>query len=66
MGKIYLTDANTKKIGEYIGTKDAFIIRQFSHLFKPGEHHDFGILLCYYTDKYDVEPDLMYKALIKI
>jgi len=66
MGKIYLTDANTKKIGEYIGTKDESIIRQFTHLFKPVERHDFGILLCYYTDKYDIDADLLCKALINV
>ena len=66
MGKIYLTDANTKKIGEYLGTKDASIIRQFSYLFKPAERHDFAILLCYYTDKYDIDTDLLRTALINV
>jgi len=64
VAKIYLTDANLTKIGEYIGTKDKSIIRQFTHLFTPADRHDFAILLCYYIEKYDIEADLLCKALI--
>jgi len=66
VAKIYLTDADTNKVGKYIGTKDKSIIRQFTHLFTPAERHDFGILLCYYTDIYDIEADLLCRALINV
>jgi hypothetical protein len=66
VAKIYLTDANINKVGKYIGTKDKSIIRQFTHLFTPAERHDFAMLLCYYTDIYNIDADLLCRALINV